>query len=213
MSTEAQSVDGEQKTEDGDTPSTVVRPPSYRARKFLSFLMMGAILVGFSALVFIFRDQIIRLSHYGYLGLFVIAAVSSASVLFPVPGLSLAFVTAGALNPLIVGLAVGTGAACGELTGYLAGTAGKGLIEDQPGYERTAGWMKRFGVWAVFVLAVIPNPFFDIVGIMSGVMRIPVWRFFTACWAGNVIKATVVAFAGMGAITVLAPVIQRWMGK
>ena len=174
---------------------------------------MGAVLVGVSVLVFALRDELIRLSHYGYVGLFVIAAVSSASVLFPVPGLSLAFITAGALNPLAVGLAVGTGAACGELTGYLAGAAGKGLIADQPAYRQTAGWMKRFGVWAVFVLAVIPNPFFDIVGIMSGVMRIPVLRFFTACWAGNVIKATVVAFVGMGAFTVLAPVIQRWMGK
>jgi membrane protein YqaA with SNARE-associated domain len=184
-----------------------------RARQFASFLAMGAVLVGVSVLVFVLRGQIIRFSHYGYIGLFVVGALSSASVLFPIPGLSLAFVTAGALNPLIVGLAIGTGAACGELTGYLAGTAGKGLIEDQPAYQRTAGWMNRFGVWAVFALAVIPNPFFDIVGIMSGVLRIPIWRFFTACWAGNVIKATVVAFVGMGAFTVLAPVIQRWMGK
>ena len=112
MSIEAQSVDGEQKTEDGDTPSTVVRPPSSRARKFASILLMVAILVGFSALVFIFRDQIIRLSQYGYIGLFVVAAVSSASIFVPVPGLALAFATGGALNPLGVGLAIGTGAAC-----------------------------------------------------------------------------------------------------
>ena len=59
--------------------------------------------------------------------------------------------------------------------------------------------MKRYGMWAVFGLAVIPNPLFDIVGIVSGVLRIPVWRFFFACWAGNVIKATAIAFAGMGA--------------
>ena len=213
MSTEAQAIDGEQKTEDGETPSTVVRPPSSRARKFLSILLMVAILVSFSALVFIFRDQIIRLSHYGYIGLFVIAAVSSASVLFPVPGLSLAFISAGALNPLAVGLAVGTGAACGELTGYLAGVGGHGLIADNSAYRRVSGYMKRYGMWAVFVLAVIPNPLFDIVGIMSGVLRIPVWRFFTACWAGNVIKATAIAFAGMGAFTVLGPALQRWLGK
>jgi uncharacterized membrane protein YdjX (TVP38/TMEM64 family) len=68
-------------------------------------------------------------------------------------------------------------------------------------------------MWAVFGLAVIPNPLFDIVGIVSGVLRIPVWRFFTACWAGNVIKATAVALAGMGAFTVLQPALERWMGK
>ena len=213
MSTEAQSVDGEQKTEDGDTPSTVVHPPSSRARQFASLLLMAAILIGFSALVFIFRDQIIRLSQYGYLGLFVIAAVSSASVLVPVPGLALAFATGGALNPLGVGLAIGTGAAVGELIGYAAGVGGHGLVADNSSYQRVSVYMKRYGMWAVFGLAVIPNPLFDIVGIVSGVLRIPVWRFFFACWAGNVIKATVIAFAGMGAITVLAPMIQRWLGK
>jgi membrane protein DedA with SNARE-associated domain len=213
VSTEAQSVDGEQKTEDGDTPSTVVHPPSSRARQFASILLMAAILVGFSALVFIFREQLIRLSQYGYLGLFVIAAVSSASVLVPVPGLALAFATGGALNPLGVGLAIGTGAAVGELIGYAAGVGGHGLVSDNSSYQRVSVYMKRYGMWAVFGLAVIPNPLFDIVGIVSGVLRIPVWRFFFACWAGNVIKATVIAFAGMGAITVLAPVIQRWIGK
>jgi membrane protein DedA with SNARE-associated domain len=213
VSTEAQSVDGEQKTEDGDTPSTVVHPPSSRARKLASILLMGAILVGFSALAFIFREQIIRLSQYGYIGLFVVAAVSSASIFVPVPGLALAFATGGALNPLGVGLAIGTGAAVGELIGYAAGVGGHGLVADNSSYQRVSVYMKRYGMWAVFGLAVIPNPLFDIVGIVSGVLRIPVWRFFFACWAGNVIKATVIAFAGMGAITVLAPVIQRWMGR
>jgi membrane protein YqaA with SNARE-associated domain len=213
VSIEARSVDGEQVTGGGETPPSVQHPQSSRARKFLSILLMGAILVGFSALVFIFRDQIIRLSQYGYIGLFVVAAVSSASIFVPVPGLALAFATGGALNPFAVGLAIGTGAAFGELVGYLAGVGGHGLIADNPGYRQVSGYMKRYGMWAVFGLAVIPNPLFDIVGILSGVLRIPVWRFFFACWAGNVIKATAVAFAGMGAFAVLAPAIERWMGK
>jgi uncharacterized membrane protein YdjX (TVP38/TMEM64 family) len=213
VNTEAQSVDGVQKTEGGEAASLAVHPPSSRAQKFLSILLMAAILTGVSVLVLVFRDQIIRLSQYGYIGLFVIALFSSASILVPVPGLALAFATGGALNPFLVGLAIGTGAAVGEMIGYLAGVSGHGLIADNSGYRRVSGYMKRYGMWAVFGLAVIPNPLFDIVGIISGVLRIPVWRFFTACWAGNVIKATAVAFAGMGAFAVLAPAIERWMGK
>ena len=213
MSQEAQAVESDQKTEDEAPSSAVVRPPSSRARKYLSILLMVAILVSVSALVLLFRDQIIGLSKYGYIGLFVIAMLSSASVLVPVPGLALAFATGGALNPFAVGLAIGTGAAVGELIGYLAGVGGHGLIADNSGYRRVSGYMKRYGMWAVFGLAVIPNPLFDIVGIVAGVLRIPVWRFFAACWAGNVIKATAIAFAGMGAFTVLAPAIERWMGK
>jgi membrane protein DedA with SNARE-associated domain len=173
---------------------------------------MVAILVGVSALVLFFRDQFIRLSQYGYAGLFVVAALSSASVLVPIPGLALAFATGGALNPLGVGLAIGTGAAVGELIGYLAGVGGHGLVADNSGYRKVSGYVKRYGMWAVFVLAVIPNPLFDVVGIVSGVLRIPVWRFFAACWAGNVIKATAIALAGKGAFSVLGPAFQRWVG-
>ena len=93
----------------------------------------------------------------------------------------MAFATGGALNPLGVGLAIGTGAAVGELVGYLAGVGGHGLIADNSAYQRVSGYMKRYGMWAVFGLAVIPNPLFDIVGIVSEVLRIPVWRFFFAC--------------------------------
>ena len=175
---------------------------------------MVAILVGcLGARAHRSSDQIIRLSQYGYIGLFVIAMLSSASVFVPVPGLALAFATGGTPEPLGVGLAIGSGAAVGELIGYLAGASGHGLIEDNSGYRRVAGWMERYGMWAVFGLAIIPNPLFDIVGIVSGVLRIPVWRFFCACWAGNVIKATAIAFAGMGAFTVLGPAIERWLGK
>ena len=67
----------------------------------------------------------------------------------------------------------------GELIGYLAGVGGHGLIADNSAYQRVSGYMKRYGMWAVFGLAVIPNPLFDIVGIVSGVLRIPVWRFFS----------------------------------
>jgi membrane protein YqaA with SNARE-associated domain len=191
----------------------VARPPSARGRQILSLVLMMAILVGVSALALIFRDQIVRLSQYGFVGLFFIAFLSSASVLVPIPGLALAFASGGALNPLAVGLALGTGAACGELTGYLAGAAGHGIIADNSAYRQVSGYIKRYGIWAVFGLAVIPNPLFDVVGIISGILRIPVWRFFLAVWAGNVIKATVIALAGMGALTVLGPAIGRWMGR
>ena len=138
MNTEAQSVDGEQKTEDGETPSTVARPPSSRARKFLSILLMMAILVGFSALVFIFRDQIIRLSLRLPRPLLrrrcrapALSCQSRASPWLLPPAHA---------EPLCVGLAIGTGAAVGELTGYMAGVGGHGLIADN---QPTSGCRAR----------------------------------------------------------------------
>ena len=51
-------------------------------------------------------------------------------------------------------------------------------------------------VGSFFVLAVIPNPLFDIAGITAGVIRFPVWKFLLTAWAGKTLKA--ILFAGAG---------------
>ncbi len=59
-----------------------------------------------------------------------------------------------------------------KLTGYLAGYSGRGCVENQAQYQRVQGWMRRYGLWVIFVLALIPNPLFDVAGIICGVLRI-----------------------------------------
>jgi membrane protein DedA with SNARE-associated domain len=54
---------------------------------------------------------------------------------------------------------------------------------------------------------------FDIAGITAGMMRIPVGLFLLAACAGNVLKATVVAFAGAGAAELISPLIRNWLGR
>ena len=138
---------------------------------------------------------------------------NSATIILPMPGLALAFAAGATLNPLLVGLAMGSGAAVGELTGYLAGYGGQGLVENNAGYDRIVGWTKRFGLWVVFFLALIPNPFFDVVGMIAGLLRIPAWRFLLVCWAGNIIKATTIALIGAETIARISPLLQQWLTK
>jgi membrane protein YqaA with SNARE-associated domain len=45
----------------------------------------------------------------------------------------------------------------------------------------------------IFVLAVIPNPVFDVAGIAAGALRMPVLRYLGAAAAGKVIKNILVA--------------------
>ena len=73
--------------------------------------------------------------------------------------------------------------------------------------------MSRYGLLTVFVLSVIPNPLFDVAGIISGVMRISVWKFLAATWCGKVIKATLVALAGAGMMGVLEPLVRQWLAR
>lgn len=173
--------------------------------------LLAALLI--SGTVILLRDRLAGLGALGYPGLFLVNFFSSATVVLPMPGLALAFAAGGALNPWLVGLAMGTGAAAGELTGYLAGYGGQGLVEHNPTCQRIRRWMQRYGLWVLFIMAAIPNPFFDIAGMVSGMLRIPVRRFFVACWAGNVVKATAIALIGAETIARLSPLLERWLAR
>ena len=197
--------DGRRETEGSRSSSVAVE----RTRRIVAILF--AVII--SALIIIFRKQLAGLGAYGYPGLFLLNVFTSATIILPMPGLALAFAAGATLNPFLVGLAVGSGAAVGELTGYLAGYGGQGLVENNPGYDRIVGWTKRFGLWVVFFLALIPNPFFDVVGMVAGLLRIPAWRFLLACWAGNVIKATTIALIGAETVMRISPLLQQWLAK
>ena len=169
------------------------------------------LVIAISAGILAFRSHLAALAAYGYAGLFVIGAIGSATVFLPMPGLALAFASGSTFAPLLVGLAFGSGAAFGELTGYLAGFSGRGVVENRAFYGRVVGWMQRYGLWVIFAMSLIPNPLADVAGLTAGALRIPMWRFLAATWAGNVLKATVVALAGAGAINLLAPLIRAWL--
>ena len=188
-------------------------PAMPQARRDTPAMRVAALLlvVVISAGILAFRSQLAALAAYGYAGLFVIGVIGSATVFLPMPGLALAFTLGGTFSPLLVGLAFGSGAGLGELTGYLVGFSGRGIIEDREFYGRVVGWMERYGLWVIFVMSLIPNPLADVAGLIAGALRIPMWQFLVATWSGNVLKATIVAFAGAGTINLLAPLIRAWL--
>ncbi|MGD9001150.1 MAG: VTT domain-containing protein, partial [Anaerolineae bacterium] len=55
---------------------------------------------------------------------------------------------------------------------------------------------QRYGVFAIFLLALLPNPLFDVAGMAAGALRLPVWKFLLSCAAGKVIKNILFAVAG-----------------
>ena len=144
----------------------------------------------------LFRDELARFERYGYPGVFLVSLLGNATVIFPAPSLAVVFGMGGVLNPLLVGLVAGVGEALGELTGYLAGYGGATPLENTRLYQRFDRWMDRFGPLVVFVLAVIPNPLFDMAGLLAGASHMPWWQFLAAAWTGKTIQAVFLAYAG-----------------
>lgn len=145
------------------------------------------------------RENLSSYSRWGYLGIFLINFVSSATVLFPLPGVA-AVVAGGAVwNPFLVGLFSGIGASLGELFGYLVGYGGSGLVAswDKRKWVKTVkSFFAKSGFITIFIFSVIPFPLFDVIGIIAGAVNYPIWKFTLATLSGRVARNVLLAWMG-----------------
>ena len=77
------------------------------------------------------------------------------------------------LVPIFVALVATVAETIGEISGYAVGYGGRRVIEGRGFYARVAGWMERRGVLVIFVISIVPNPFFDVIGIAAGGPSLP----------------------------------------
>jgi membrane protein DedA with SNARE-associated domain len=196
-------------TEENLTPEQPCRPPATGGFSTLKFwflrrwipifglLLIILLVVGLFLLYRNNPDVIDGLERYGYIGAFLISIALNATLFLPA-GNFLVLAALGATLPsaTLVGLAGGLGAAIGESTGYFAGRSGRAIIGNRDLYDRTEGWMHRWGFWALFGLSVAPL-FFDLAGIAAGACRYKFWKFFAACWLGRSILYVAIAWGGL----------------
>lgn len=133
----------------------------------------------------------------GYFGIFIVSLVGSASIVLPVPFIAIVFSSAVFLNPLLVGISAGFGAAIGEMTGYGAGYGAQTfIIKHKKWFALAEKWFQKHGgFFVIFVFAATPLPF-DVVGLMSGAMKYPIRKFFVATLLGKIVANLIVAYAG-----------------
>lgn len=155
--------------------------------------------ISLTVILVINRSKVKELEGYGYPGIFLVSMLANATLILPVPGVLITSAMGAVFNPFWVAVAAGSGAALGELSGYLTGFSGQAVIERTPAYERMEGWMKKYGEWVVLVMAFIPNPLFDMAGIIAGALKMPMARFLFWCWIGKILKMLLFAY---GASTV-----------
>jgi uncharacterized membrane protein YdjX (TVP38/TMEM64 family) len=154
------------------------------------------VVIGLTVLLFINRDRVRELEALGYPGIFLLSLLSNATLILPVPGVLFTSAMGAVFNPLWVALASSTGATIGELSGYLAGFSGQGVIENKKWYTRVTEWMKKYGGITVLVLAFVPNPVFDIAGMVAGALRMPIWKYLLFSWIGKTGKMLIFAYGG-----------------
>jgi uncharacterized membrane protein YdjX (TVP38/TMEM64 family) len=149
-----------------------------------------------TVLLLVNRDKIQDLEQYGYPGLFLLTLLSSATVLVPVPGVLITSAMGAVFNPFWVAIVSGLGAGLGEISGYLAGFSGRGVMQKVKYHEKLEGWIAKYGEITILVLAFIPNPVFDMAGMTAGVLKMPMWRFLIWCVLGKILKMLVFSYGG-----------------
>ena len=125
----------------------------------------------------------------GYTSIWFLAFIGAALVFAPVGALGAVCVAVAVdLNPFMVALVAASAEAVGELTGYLAGMGGKSFFEHKRFYLRFKNLFSRYAALTLLIGSAVPNPLFDILGVLAGSTLYPVKRFLLLVFIGKVVK-------------------------
>ena len=163
-------------------------------------LLILFLVLAITVTLFLFFQQnpgkIKEFEKYGYPGAFLISLVSTATIILPAPGILLVIAIGATLNSVLVGLSSALGASIGEMTGYMLGHSGRGFARSNKMLVRAERWMRRRGFMTVFLFSLIPFLPFDVVGVISGALRFPIWKFLLACFLGKTLLTIVLIQTG-----------------
>lgn len=159
-------------------------------RKGLEIVIFILIIV-LSVIIFLNQDKIENVSNVSYLGVMVLCFLANSTVLLPAPSLVIASSCALVLNPWTVAIFAAIGSSLGEFIGYAFGTISKEISPKlQNLLEKILSKIKNQTL-LVFILALVPLPLFDVVGIYSGGTKMNPLKFFLACFSGKFIKLAI----------------------
>ncbi len=167
-----------------------------KKNRWVRLAIVFVIIVALSlALMFLFnwllapvKDDLKQYELLAYLVVFGVALAANMTIVAPVYVFTPIMVAAaGIYHPALIALAAAIGGAIGEMSGYLAGSLGKKIVfSDYPeAYEKVSGWVDKYGVFAITILAFQPVFPFDVAGIVAGATKMPAHRFFIACFLGK----------------------------
>jgi len=126
-----------------------------------------------------------------YIGSFLLAFFTNFTVAVPIPynPIILQMMETTSM-PWLVAITTAAGATLGETSGYLAGRAGKGTFEG----TKFANWMAKQLAHPVrafvvlFLVSAPPFPAFDVAGVVSGAVGVPVKIFYPAVFLGRLTR-------------------------
>lgn len=168
-------------------------------RNTFLFISIFIVSTGFLFLPIFFKVQFQQFKSLGILGIFIINFISSATVFLPSPGAFAVGIGAGIYNPILVVLAATIGSTLGEATTFLFGFSSAEIIkirERKLIFSFLKFLLTRWGYVIIPIFSFVPNPFFDGLGIVAGLVRFPIKRYLVLTFIGRLARNVLVAYIG-----------------
>lgn len=143
-----------------------------------------------------------RLEHFrslGLLGIFLINVVASSTLFLPAPAIALSVAGGVVYPPYLVAIVAAAGASLGDMLAYILGRSGKHVVlnhTEHVWYMYLKKIFSKFAAIIIFLFALIPNPFFDAIGILAGATEYPPVRFFGIMFVGRFLRNMALALIG-----------------
>ncbi len=182
-----------------------------------AYLTIGGVaatsLVSGYLLLLLFTDQV-RLEAMGLSGIFAAALLSHATMVARdifVP----AFLALTPLyNPVILGASAGLGGAIGDVVPYLLGLGvAETLVKTNSKSEAVVDkWIKKYGLWAVLVVAATPLPDLPVV-MLVGTRRLPLYKLLLLEAMGKTALYSIGAWVGGWVFDLLIGAMGSWLAS
>ncbi|MDG6221815.1 MAG: VTT domain-containing protein [Candidatus Bathyarchaeota archaeon] len=149
-----------------------------------------------------------QFTQFGYLGIFIISFVGSVSVIFPIPYTLVIFGLGSVLDPVLIAISGGLGAALGEFSGYALGYYGTSKISEER--RKKMDFMvkifDKYGPVTIFLFALTPLPD-DLLFIPLGVMRYSFLKAFIPAIIGKTLMTFIIAYSGQQSLELITVIL------
>ena len=147
-------------------------------------------------LLLLFTDTA-RVEAMGLGGIFVVTLLSHSTMVARDIFVPLFLALTPLYNPILLGVAAGVGGAIGNIIPYLLGLGVAETVESEGGKaeDLVGRWLKKYGLWAVLVVAATPLPDLPVV-MLAGTRRLPLHKLLMIEAVGKTALYTLGAWVG-----------------
>lgn len=128
----------------------------------------------------------------GLLGLFLINFFSSATIFLPAPGMFSILSFSDIYSPVLIVFFASLGSTLGEGIGFMFGHSTREVLNIKKKHKILFHLNKfifdKYGFAILFIIAFIPNPVVDGLGILAGMAGYPLKKFMFPVFLGRVVR-------------------------